>query len=82
MSLDLVHQLRGKHIVYVLQCENDEQGRETRYVGCSQNIELRTAQHLGVKSGGAQWTKAHKPISVLEVRLCQTKEERECPILS
>ena len=41
----------------------------------SQNIEMRTAQHLGVKSGGAQWTKTHKPISVLEVRLCQTKEE-------
>ena len=73
--MDFVHNLRGKHVVYVLQCEPDEQGNETRYVGCSTNIERRTAEHLGLKSGGAAWCKLHKPISVLEVRLCNSKEE-------
>ena len=56
--MDFVHNLRGKHIVYVLQCEPDEQGNETRYVGCSTNIERRTAEHLGLKAGGAAWCEA------------------------
>ena len=73
--MDFCHNLRGKHIVYVLQCEPDADGNETRYVGSSSNIERRTAEHLGLKSGGAAWCKLHKPISVLEVRLCNNKEE-------
>ena len=36
--VDLVHQLTGKHIVYVLQCEPLD-GKETRYVGTSTSIE-------------------------------------------
>ena len=73
--MDLCHNLKGRIVVYVLQCSPDSEGRETRYVGCSTNIERRTAEHLGLKSGGASWCKKHKPISVLEVRMCNNKEE-------
>ena len=73
--MDFCHNLRGKQIVYVLQCEPDADGNETRYVGSSSNIERRTAEHLGLKSGGAAWCKLHKPTTVLEVRLCNSKEE-------
>ena len=45
--VDLVHQLSGKHIVYVLQCEPLD-GKETRYVGSSTSIERRTSEHLGL----------------------------------
>ena len=76
--VDLVHQLSGKHIVYVLQCEPLD-GKETRYVGTSTSIEKRTCEHLGLaKSKGASWCAKHKPVSVLEVRVCNTKEEAAC----
>ena len=45
--VDLVHQLSGKHIVYVLQCEPLD-GKETRYVGTSISIEKRTYEHLSL----------------------------------
>ena len=48
MSLDLVHQLRGKYIVYVLALQPDEDGKPRRYVGSSANVERRMAEHLGV----------------------------------
>lgn len=73
--MDLCHNLKGRHVVYVLQYEPDVEGRETRYVGCSTNIERRTAEHLGLKAGGAAWCKKHKPKSVLECRVCQDKEK-------
>ena len=76
--MDLVHQLSGKHIVYVLQCEPLD-GKATRYVGTSTSIEKRTSEHLGLaKSKGASWCAKHKPVSVLEVRVCNTKEEAAC----
>ena len=76
--VDLVHQLSGKHIVYVLQCEPLD-GKETRYVGTSTSIEKRTCEHLALaKSKGASWCAKHKPVSVLEVRVCNTKEEAAC----
>ena len=54
MSLDLVHQLRGKFIVYVLALQPDEDGKPRRYVGSSANVERRMAEHLGVKSVGSR----------------------------
>ena len=75
MSLDLVHQLRGRHIVYVLALEPGEDGQPRRYVGSSSNAERRMAEHLGVKAGGAAWCKKHKPIDVLTTRVVETKEE-------
>ncbi len=56
MSLDLVHQLKGKIVVYVLQLAEGQ-----RYVGSTANVERRTAEHLGVTSGGAAWTKNTGP---------------------
>ena len=75
MSLDLVHQLRGKYIVYVLALEPDEDGKPRRYVGSSANVERRMAEHLGVKGGGAAWCKKYKPIDVISVRVVDSKEE-------
>ena len=53
MSLDFVHQLKGKHIVYVLELQPGEDGNKRRYVGSTSNTERRIAEHLAVKSGGA-----------------------------
>ena len=75
MSLDLCHQLKGKRVVYVLQCAPDEQGNECRYVGATTNVERRTAEHLGLLSGGAAWCQKHKPVTVLECRVVNTEEE-------
>ena len=33
------------------------------------------AEHMGVKEGGAAWCKSHKPVDVISVRVCNTKEE-------
>ena len=75
MSLDLVHQLKGKHIVYVLALMPGEDGKPRRYVGSSCNIERRLAEHLGVKTGGAAWCKKYKPIDVISVRVVDSQEE-------
>ena len=58
MGIDLVHQLAGKHVVYTLALEG---GR--RYVGQTQNIEKRLAEHL--EKRGAKWTQEHKVIDVI-----------------
>ncbi len=60
--------------MYVLSCDPEAEGRAHRYVGASTNIEHRTAEHLGLKSGGSAWYKLHKPVSLFEVRVCQNKE--------
>ncbi len=73
--MDFVHNLKGKIVVYALELEPDEKGRPYRYVGVSENIERRCAEHCGVKSGGASWTKHHPPVDVLSVKLCETREE-------
>ena len=61
---------------YVLQCEPcPETGNEIRYVGVTRDCERRTAQHCGMKSGGAKWREEHSHIDVLSVRICETEEE-------
>ena len=75
MSLDLVHQLRGKYVVYCLALEPGEDGRPRRYVGSTNNCERRMAEHLGVRRGGAAWCKKHKPIDVISVKIVDSKEE-------
>ena len=75
MSLDLVHQCKGKHVVYVLELQPGEDGKRRRYVGSTTNVERRTAEHLGVKTGGAAWCKKYKPIDVISVRVVDSKEE-------
>ena len=73
--MDLVHNLKGKIVVYCLECEPDAEGRPFRYVGCTTNCERRMAEHMGMKEGGAAWCKSHKPVDVISVRVCNTKEE-------
>ena len=74
--MDLVHQLKGRIIVYVLECEPLPDGRPIRYVGTTNNCERRTAEHMGIANGkGASWCLTHKPIDIISVRVCNTKEE-------
>ena len=49
--MDLVHQLKGRIIVYVLECEPLSDGRPIRYVGTTNNCERRTAEHMGIANG-------------------------------
>ena len=74
-SLDLVHQLRGKIIVYVLALQPGEDGKPRRYVGSSSNVERRMAEHTGMKSGGAAFCKKFKPIDVISVKVVDSAEE-------
>ena len=57
-NMDLVHNLKGKIVVYCLECEPDAEGRPFRYVGCTTNCERRMAEHMGMKEGGAAWCKS------------------------
>jgi len=52
-------------IVYVLKLENDKY-----YVGITTNLNYRVAQHLN--GSGANWTRLHKPISIIETILNST----------
>ena len=74
-SLDLVHQLRGKTIVYVLALQPGEDGKPRRYVGSSSNVERRMAEHTGMKSGGAAFCKKFRPIDVISVKVVDSAEE-------
>lgn len=47
-------------MIYVLELEDD-----CFYVGITMNLNLRIAQHLS--GTGAQWTKMHKPVKIVEV---------------
>ncbi len=50
--MDLAHNIKGKLIVYVLECEPALEGRSYRYVGSTTNCERRMAEHMQVKDGG------------------------------
>jgi predicted GIY-YIG superfamily endonuclease len=52
-------------LLYVLKLEN-----EKYYVGITYNLNFRYAQHC--QGSGAKWTKLHKPISIVEVRVNAT----------
>jgi len=47
-------------MIYVLELEDD-----CFYIGITMNLNLRIAQHLA--GSGAQWTKMHRPIKIVEV---------------
>ena len=79
LDINFCHNLRGKHICYVLKCEPDQDGHDMFYCGVTTNIEKRMAQHMGLLEGGAAFCKKYKPVSVLEVRLCNNAEE--CAIM-
>ena len=68
MSLDLVHQLCGKHVVYVLALEG---GR--RYVGQTTSIEKRMAAH--VEKRAAKYTQKYQVTDVLSCRVCENTED-------
>jgi hypothetical protein len=49
-------------LLYVLKLEN-----EKYYIGITYNLNFRYAQHC--QGHGARWTKLHKPIGIVEVRV-------------
>ena len=67
MTIYLVHQFANKHVVYVLTLDG---GR--RYVGQTQNIEKRLAEHL--EKRGAKWTHEHNVMDVISCRVCENEE--------
>jgi predicted GIY-YIG superfamily endonuclease len=54
--------------VYVLALKGDK-----RYVGMSENVNNRIKQHFAGK--GAEWTKKHAPVSVVDVIKVSNKTE-------
>ncbi len=46
------------HYVYILECRD-----KTLYIGSTNNIEKRLAEHNGTKRG-AKYTKARRPVSL------------------
>lgn len=59
-------------MIYVLELEDD-----CFYIGITYNLNLRIAQHLS--GSGAQWTKMHKPVKIVEVfhEGCSRQKEDE-----
>ena len=56
--------------VYILELENDN-----FYVGITNNLNMRLAQHF--TGSGSQWTKLHKPIKIEKVYYdCRQCDER------
>ncbi len=51
--------------VYVLRLEGDAASDSYYYVGFTQDVGRRMHEHFS--GNGAEWTKAHKPVGVIEV---------------
>lgn len=66
--------LQKPFYVYVLQLEHG-----CYYVGISRNVDKRFASHQ--KGKGAVWTKAHRPISIIERRNTKLLDEAEAGLL-
>ncbi len=47
MNLDLVHNLKGKIVVYCLALEPDAGWKPWRYAGPTPNCERRMTEHMG-----------------------------------
>jgi len=58
-------------IVYVLELKNGKY-----YVGVTDNVDKRFAQHL-TGDGGAAWTKLHEPIKIIEERISTSLFDEE-----
>ena len=59
------------YFVYMLLCEHDK-----IYTGIAKDPQARFKAHLaGVKTGGAKYTSANKPIKILYTKEFETKSE-------
>lgn len=65
---------RSRGYIYVLKLEGDAASDAYYYVGYTQDVERRLQEHFG--GDGSEWTKAHKPVSVLEVGEGEKADER------
>lgn len=54
--------------LYVLELQNNKV-----YVGKTDNVDLRFSQHQS--GNGAEWTRLHKPLRILETRDCKSAED-------
>ncbi len=73
------HEFFMTHFVYILECSD-----KTLYVGCTNNLERRLAQHNNSKSG-AHYTKIRRPVTLKYSEKFETLSEarkREAEIKS
>jgi len=57
-------------LIYVLELEDD-----CFYIGITYNLNFRLAQHIAGE--GAQWTRLHKPVKVVEVFYDDCSRQKE-----
>ena len=76
-DLSEIHRTKGKICSYVLKCEGDENFPFYVYCGyTAKDLEKRMLQHSGQISGGALFTKEHKPTGeILALCVHETEEE-------
>ena len=55
-------------LVYLLECSD-----KTYYCGITRDIEKRLAQHNGIISGGARYTRGRRPVHLLYAKSCDKK---------
>lgn len=66
---------RSSGYIYVLRLEGDAANDFYYYVGYTQDVSRRLQDHF--QGNGAEWTKAHKPLNVLEVVEGEKADERQ-----
>ncbi|SBW09002.1 Excinuclease ABC C subunit domain protein (modular protein) [uncultured delta proteobacterium] len=54
--------------VYLLECADG-----TYYCGVAKHLDRRLAQHNGLRPGGAKYTRARRPVTLLAFRICPDK---------
>ena len=56
--------------LYVLECADD-----TLYTGITTDVERRVREHNGEESGGANYTRARRPVEVVAAWPCEDQSE-------
>lgn len=60
----------GQACVYAIQCQDN-----SVYIGYTQNLTRRWREHLS--GSAARWTKKHKPLGILDLKLVQSRKEAQ-----
>ena len=68
---DQIHTTPYCTITYVLELEDDNW-----YVGKTNNFNVRMCEHFSPDHRGAQWTKLHKPVNIVDVIIGDREKEK------
>jgi putative endonuclease len=68
--------------VYIVSCSDG-----SFYTGYTDNLEVRLKEHNGLRSGGARYTRSHRPVSLVysepfQKRTAAQRREREIKKMS